>query len=1228
MVQKTVNSFNEGMDRDTSFTKYDPNNYYDAENLRIVIDEGGKSGTLNNIKGDTLDFILTDGEDYEITSHCISHDYLVIFAVNTRDELTSIFCSPVSSIISNVGTYSIPKVYTFPYMYYIYNCLGRYEKVDDISDKLKVYFIEDTNGLCMIDVLNLPTYAPVNIDYLKIVPEFKGSPIEDITETSGSIKTGSVQYSYQLYNTIGQESMFTPASKVLTVTASQSSEEIKNYNGNPSNVISSKGFNFNVTIESAPFNRIRVVRLFYQTLNTLPEVIIIYEGSVVEGDIINITDSGQTLGSYTPEEFRFIANIIYPKYIEEKNNYLFAANYSETTFDIDFDARAYRYRTSDDSTYVTNPAIEPETSDVINPYNNLDNDGDATKTYIYQSDGVTLGGEGINVSYEFTTDTCLLDDQSNDTLVTGASTTSQCNPLTNVGYQRDEIYRFGIVFFDYYGRSSFVKWIDDIRFPNCNDTGYDIVSPTTAIGDSIIGIILGIKFKIDTTTLPDSIYGYQIVRCKRDEANRTVIDCGICGHTEHYTTSERGFRGGYVVDLVPQPYPRLMSIADYDSITAGDIGKNILEYITPEFNYNNKRVLQANKLYTYKRVSVINKTIASNVMLPSGILVNVRKILCYSFDFENILNIKETKSFLLNQTSTVYDSIDSVNIRHQNRVDYDHESPPGVHDYQEWGGTKGSTLIIALESNFNPTSSIGPAYCYRRNNISPYGGANYGARQNSYYYPCGEFITRDNFSVNYEDAYNGDVYITMFEYNRGILTKLDIGDHKGSELLHFPVESTINTNVKSNPTFNSLHDGSLLYAARPTFVYMQEEAGTWETEVSNVFYVQDYNLYTYNSVYSQQDISKEYLVKPLDFNLTSIYENTVTSSEKKTDGELTDSWTKFKFNNNLTLNGKFGPVSGLINFKNILIATQPDGYCILSVEDREIQPSSNIGGYVLGTGGVLSRFDYINTDIGVKESISLGKVNLLATANALYMYDSERKKIFRYTGEHEVLSDKHGLISLVAGLTSTYPNFTMGYSRKYGEVYLSNTALNKTLVFSELTNNFMGNYIINTPMWINYKNYTWALNDVNTAGQGRSFYLQDSGTAYNTFLGVYSPSTLTIIVNPQGVIPVRFDNIQFNTECGPTSTEDGYGITSIQFDNSYQTSGVISLLKESLNEMTANFRRRFRSWRFNTIFDTAENRFKDAYLKCKISFTDPVGAHTTSIQISDIITGYTQLPIK
>ena len=58
------------------------------------------------------------------------------------------------------------------------------------------------------------------------------------------------------------------------------------------------------------------------------------------------------------------------------------------------------------------------------------------------------------------------------------------------GYQRDEIYRFGIVFYNNKSIPSNVSWIGDIRMPNAHEY------PTFFAGENLIGKALGLQFEV------------------------------------------------------------------------------------------------------------------------------------------------------------------------------------------------------------------------------------------------------------------------------------------------------------------------------------------------------------------------------------------------------------------------------------------------------------------------------------------------------------------------------------------------------------------------------------------------------------------------------------------------------------------------------------------------------------------------------------------------------------
>ena len=235
------------------------------------------------------------------------------------------------------------------------------------------------------------------------------------------------------------------------------------------------------------------------------------------------------------------------KTLESKDNKLFFGNIENTTFFVDFDARAYRYNAGQqalleslsDATVLVDPGGAPgtilpqdvpEKHDAINPFNDENPATNANwftnDQYTFQTDGSTLGGSGVNVSYTFITAQDLgdtqMDQPNTNTAWNFFFTDNVCNsyntnprracfidpaafsainafnnnvinlgiavqnyPMNNTydnmkspykyslygSYARGETYRFGIVFYNNKGQASFVNWIGDIKIPFNYSTG-------------------------------------------------------------------------------------------------------------------------------------------------------------------------------------------------------------------------------------------------------------------------------------------------------------------------------------------------------------------------------------------------------------------------------------------------------------------------------------------------------------------------------------------------------------------------------------------------------------------------------------------------------------------------------------------------------------------------------------------------------------------------------------
>lgn len=133
--------------------------------------------------------------------------------------------------------------------------------------------------------------------------------------------------------------------------------------------------------------------------------------------------------------------------------------------------------------------------------------------------------------------------------------------------RRNEVYRYGIVFYDKYGTRSDVLWIADIRTPTAED------APITKedYGDSIINAMaMGIQFDV---TVPNqfkdkyNIVSYEIVRCElSDKYQRNIYQC-VVSRPVRQAYSVPG-NSGDAVTYSPY-YPTCFLTSKWQQITPG-----------------------------------------------------------------------------------------------------------------------------------------------------------------------------------------------------------------------------------------------------------------------------------------------------------------------------------------------------------------------------------------------------------------------------------------------------------------------------------------------------------------------------------------------------------------------------------------------------------------------------------------------------------------------------------
>jgi hypothetical protein len=538
------NTWIEGMDQDTSKSKFQPNKYYELRNGHAITHKGTSTGSIENEEGTTL-LITLPTIPSSATLGLVNNTFpeqtglRIIGWIFYRNDLI------VISTTSDGGSNGIGHIWLIPFNigtnlpteaidvtkhlkfagalnlnpnYRIKKIIPRYEfGTHTAGGYYKIYFTDGHNGLRHLNLYESTNYhtgtkiIDIPVNSLEVLPniDYFSPVIFNKVVTGGSYTAGMVQYSYQYYKLFGVESRYSPASKLVHLTNSNEYEtNSSNYFGAPISTFTGKAVK--ITIPATPtdlFDRVRVVSLFYETYTSTPEIKVIADLDAVAYTVSIIDTNAPTIDiAPTLLEFTTLGgNAFICQDMEVKDNRLLPVNITTFAgFNPTWDSRAYRFNSAGVSRLYTGSKVleytiwnstfwnaVPATNDCYNLFNEIKqgNDADTSLEYMYQADGVTLGGEGPNIRYEFVVKSVIIDEGLEDQADTATiskvqapidgsnsdlSYTNYASPYIHseyVGYMRDEVVPFAIVFFDTYGRQSFANWIADVRFPRMYDVG-------------------------------------------------------------------------------------------------------------------------------------------------------------------------------------------------------------------------------------------------------------------------------------------------------------------------------------------------------------------------------------------------------------------------------------------------------------------------------------------------------------------------------------------------------------------------------------------------------------------------------------------------------------------------------------------------------------------------------------------------------------------------------------
>lgn len=816
-------------------------------------------------------------------------------------------------------------------------------------------------------------------------------------------------------------------------------------------------------------------------------------------------------------------------------------------------------------------------------------------------------------------------------------------------YYRDEVYRFGIVFYNSKSIPSPVYWIGDIKMPHANAS-----APFTYNGSYLYGHPLGIKFTVKN--FPEGAVAYDIVRCDRTENDRSIIMQAVGQYLYEYKIQENsnyignGTALSSSVEMRPTPLLlnnlvdcyvgglKRVSIAASKNVFAAafsnSIKRDYYRLISPEISLQGEDVEQyfnsscyLNKIGCmisptntlrpgdsssedpYIRITSTPYTILSGAEgrkpidsdykshvdrypddqskyvwkshVEGGRLTSVayrKGEIARYFVTEYFKRLEDNMPFIsdaIYPPNVPYNNVQNLDAYRVNIGDNTYSNYAmtefGVSENQIIMGPAGPCVVIKSDNIADYIGSANSGYHIHYNDLykfnatfvfnvkkvvqNAYGGDTYISRQNSVYISTNSYKEiRKSASATDSYVFGGDTYLGVLDYpNCMIFQRADASDgnfYKQYIGSYIPFETSINLNLMNGDMPHRTWDDSdgfldTLLQLEPTQLQAQ--------------HVQSRPFFAYNAVYSSQPGARIFVSDSVYDEDNQKTGNRIMVSQAKTNNEILDNWTQFRVADYLDVDNQYGGINKLYTFKDRLFYFQDYAVGIASVNERSLITDDNNNQIALGTGGILSRYDYITTSNGVS---TVNDKTVCNSENVLYWYDQKRNEICAYDGSVHSLGKEKDVQSYIKtrflSVLKDEPQHAF-FDKRYNEIWFN--FQNKALIFNEQIGRFTSLYTL-SPQWSNpYPTGVLCIKD-------NHYYVINPDNHYEQ---LEDDSKLQIVINKDVAFTKTFDNIRIDGNLRDRANND-------------VTQGVISNIDFNTKNQTATSN--------NPVFDYREDTYR------------------------------------
>jgi hypothetical protein len=513
------------------------------------------------------------------------------------------------------------------------------------------------------------------------------------------------------------------------------------------------------------------------------------------------------------------------------------------------------------------------------------------------------------------------------------------------------------------------------------------------------------------------------------------------------------------------------------------------------------------------------------------------------------------------------------------------EERTGIEDiYSQMGFTQSAGVLLTEFKIEDITIYVG----------SLYGGNSYEDKKRTNYIEIGDYKKIDENKVFIKSP--GDTFVSDYKFERisPIGTEVNSNDVLVlTEIVSFTTETSIDLERRNDL---SIQD--------------------WDNKFQPVY--EDYK--KYNRVYSQDPNFIYRRDNEYTFKAVHNFETSIIATSEKIPNEQIDNWTNLLVNEQINLDGRYGPINALISFGDEVFAFQDRAVSRISILPR-VQVTGDDGDAVqLGTGALFNDYKYITTKSG-----SINKWSVIATEIGLYYVDAYSKAFMSISGagvknisdEQEFHKEFQEIIDLdVVSIDNPLKlkGIAIGFDHITKDIYISifkNNSGCTTYSYNENSEGFTSEYDYNSPMYIFNKKEMLSISPYN-GGLGYKFF----EGKHNMFYGVNKPSLYSVILSPEPTTECIFNNLEYNS-----LATDINGVEvlktweSVRLYNEFQDSKTINLIDRD------NIRKKNRQYRM-TLPRQFQSRDRIRNNWCIIELVAK-NIDGNSILMNDIILSYT-----